>query len=166
MIRISKKTDYAIFLMGHLARKARSIETLEDVDLVSAHDLASLTSLNRSVVANLLKDLTRASLLTSVRGVHGGYRLARPADDISLAEIIEALEGPFALIECGIEVDGEAPGSCGCTLSSLCTTRRPLQILQDKITELIANLKVTELCGLDTDDQPNPSQSPTPPVVP
>ena len=97
MFRITKKADYAVFILAYLARRA-AVEGPEV--LVSAQELASLSSLNKSLVANLLKDLTRAGILGSVRGARGGYHLSRPASQIHFAEILQVVEGPFSFVEC------------------------------------------------------------------
>lgn len=91
MIRVSKLTDYAIVLLAHLARSERTL---------TAHELAALSSVPLPTVSKLCKELSKAGLVTSHRGRKGGYGLARPADRISLAHIVEALEGPIALTEC------------------------------------------------------------------
>ena len=75
----------------------------------SASDLATATRIAPPTVAKLLKQLSGMGLLTSTRGAHGGYRLARPALDIDVSEIIEALEGPLAMTECA----DERVSSCG-----------------------------------------------------
>ena len=62
--------------------------------------MAAHIQLSKAVVANLLKDLAKAGLLSSVRGVHGGYSLARLSKEISLLSILEAVDGPFSLVEC------------------------------------------------------------------
>ncbi len=172
MIRISKKTDYAIFIMGYLGRRA--IETVHGdesrSDLVSAQELASVTTLNKSVIANLLKDLTRAGLLNSARGVHGGYRLAYPAGAISLGQILEALEGPLTLVECSSTTPTNpssrdaATTRHPCCLRGFCTTGAPLQVLQERIGALIHELKLTELCALPTTATQNrqPTLTPNP----
>ena len=104
MIRISKKADYAVFAMGYLARHAANCEeaatTGGSCSPVSAQEIATVADLNKSVVANLLKDLARAGLLDSVRGVHGGYRLARASSSISLAEILDIVDGPTNIVDC------------------------------------------------------------------
>ena len=100
MFRITRKADYAVFLLSTLARTAA--EEGRGV-LTSAQDLASYSSLNKSLVANLLKDMHRASLVDSVRGARGGYRLARASEDIHLAEILHAVEGPVSFVECATD---------------------------------------------------------------
>ena len=92
MLRIARLTDYAASLMAHLARSpARR---------VSAQQLGQELGLPNPTVAKLLKRLTQAGLMASTRGAGGGYCLARPPERITVAEIIEAIEGPVALTEC------------------------------------------------------------------
>ena len=95
MFRITKKADYAVFILSYLARRAA--EEGRDA-LVSAQELASFSALNKSLVANLLKDLTRAGFLSSVRGARGGYRLAASPREISLGAVLRAVEGPFSFV--------------------------------------------------------------------
>ena len=105
MIRISKKGDYAVFIMGFLAQRG-AYPTLDKAQetglqmLFSAQEISAQTRLQKSIVANLLKDLTRAGLLDSVRGMHGGYRLARDPALISLGQILAVVEGRFTLVDC------------------------------------------------------------------
>ncbi len=92
MLRISKLTDYSTLVMAQMAR--------EPARMFSAACLAEAVELPPSTVRKLLKILTRQGLLRSSRGQQGGYQLARLPGDISLAEIIEAIEGPLGLTEC------------------------------------------------------------------
>ncbi len=98
MIRMSKLTDYAILILAHLARS---------VGTATAQELAERSRVPLPTVSKLAKELSKAGLVVSHRGRNGGYGLARPADRISVAEIVEALEGPIALTECA------SPGTCG-----------------------------------------------------
>ncbi len=91
MIRMSKLTDYAIVILAHLARSEGT---------VTAQDLAERSKVPLPTVSKLCKELSKAGLVISHRGRHGGYGLARAAESISIAEIVEALEGPIALTEC------------------------------------------------------------------
>ncbi len=148
MLRISKKGDYAVFLMGYLARHAPHAGD----SVVSAQEIADRSGLHKSVVANLLKDLTKAGLLESVRGIHGGYRLATPADAISLGNILEVVEGPFHLVDCtsnGFEPDsGDADHNC--SLVSFCPSKRPMRVLHERIARLMGELTLPELIGEST----------------
>ncbi|HEX7340673.1 MAG TPA: SUF system Fe-S cluster assembly regulator [Rhodanobacteraceae bacterium] len=99
MLRISRLTDYATVVMTCLASSP-------DV-VLSTGQIAECTLLELPTVSKLLKLLGHAGLVESFRGVNGGYRLARRASDISLADIVEALEGPLGMTECSV-----APGQC------------------------------------------------------
>ena len=91
MIRMSKLTDYAIVLLAHLARSTKTL---------TAQELAERSGVPSPTVSKLCKELSKVGLVVSHRGRNGGYGLARPAERISVAEIVEALEGPIALTEC------------------------------------------------------------------
>lgn len=92
MLRISKLTDYGTVVLAHLAANGNSV--------CSASDVATATGLSPPTVSKLLKLLARAGLVISTRGVSGGYMLSRNPNDISAADVIDALEGPVAITEC------------------------------------------------------------------
>ena len=92
MLRISKLTDYGTVVLGHLA--------WHDGSVCSAAGVSAATGIAVPTVSKLLKALARAGLVTSTRGANGGYQLARPATDISAADVIDALEGPVSITEC------------------------------------------------------------------
>ena len=100
MLRISKKADYAVFLLGAIARQGAYPGGKAADTVVSAHEIARQAGLNKSVVANLLKEFSREGVLDSVRGLRGGYRLATPPSEISLGQILEIVEGKFVLVDC------------------------------------------------------------------
>ncbi len=108
-MRLSKMTDYAVVMMvqmGHTPSRT-----------YAASAIAEETGVPLPTVSKLLKLLTRGGLLTSIRGVNGGYRMDREPEDISVAEIVQALEGPIALTAC---VDG---ADDNCDVESLCGMR-------------------------------------------
>lgn len=92
MLRISRLTDYGTVLLAHLAAHQATV--------CSAAGVAEATGIAPPTVSKLLKSLARAGLVTSTRGANGGYRLARPPQDISAADVIDALEGPVSITEC------------------------------------------------------------------
>lgn len=108
MIRMSKLTDYAIVILAHLARSEGT---------VTAQELAERSKVPLPTVSKLCKELSKAGLVISHRGRHGGYGLARSAESISVAEIVEALEGPIALTEC------VHPGAQTCGIEETCLAR-------------------------------------------
>lgn len=106
MLRVSRLTDYATVVMTCIAAHSN--------DVLSTAQIAGETHLELPTVSKLLKSLGHAGLVESFRGVNGGYRLARPAGTINLAEIVEAMEGPIGMTECGTtegQCDREA--QCG-----------------------------------------------------
>ena len=91
MFRINKLTDYAVVLLVDMARTHR---------VRAAQDIAAETGVPLPTVAKVMKALVRAGLVRSTRGASGGYTLARPASEIAVADMIEAVEGPIALTDC------------------------------------------------------------------
>lgn len=109
MLRVSRLTDYATVLLTVLAREPAALQ--------SATTLAEQARLEPPTTSKVLKQLGQAGLVESQRGAAGGYRLSRPASEISLADVVIAIEGPIGMTECSIQ-----PGECGhephCGISS------------------------------------------------
>lgn len=131
MIRITKLTDYGIVLMSLLSA---SVEHRS-----KASELAAESRLPLPMVSKILKQLTRAGLLASVRGVNGGYCLTRPAESITIAEIIAALEGPIAMTECSSDVTGE------CELEAFCAVRSNWQRINRAIRDALDGITLEEM---------------------
>jgi FeS assembly SUF system regulator len=129
MIRVAKLTDYAIVLLAHLARGGRTL---------TAQELAQRSSVPLPTVSKLCKELSRAGLVVSHRGRHGGYGLARPADRITVAEIVEALEGPIALTEC-------AQGAQACGLEATCVAKAGWDPVSRAIHGALASLPLSAI---------------------
>lgn len=106
MIRINRETDYATAILAVMAEQPEA--------RYSATWLAAFRGLPAPVVSKILKQLVKGGLLVSHRGSKGGYSLVRPAEDISIAEVIVAIEGPIALTDC---IEG---GGAACQFSSHC----------------------------------------------
>ena len=108
----------------------------------TATALAEQTRIAAPTVSKLLKQLQRANLVTSTRGLHGGYQLARPATQITAADILDALEGPVALTDCSA---GE--GHCG--IESNCRVGRVWQRLNTAIRRSLQDVSLAQLAGID-----------------
>jgi FeS assembly SUF system regulator len=131
MLRISKLTDYGIVLLAALAERPLGATA-------NARELAEATRIPFPMVGKVLKALAQAQLLVSHRGAKGGYGLARPAESITVAEIIEALEGPIALVECNA-----GPGHCEQEAS--CHVRDPWQRIHSTIRGTLSHVTLRGL---------------------
>lgn len=104
MLRLSKLTDYATVIVSHMARTHGEVHT--------AAEIAYATGVALPTASKILKILAKSGVLTSTRGVKGGYLLAQAPNQITVARVISALEGPIALTECGVSNDGCQQISC------------------------------------------------------
>lgn len=177
MLRISKKADYAVFLLGAIARQGVYPGGQAADTVVSAHEIAKQAGLNKSVVANLLKEFSRHGVLDSVRGLRGGYRLASHPSQISLGQILEVVEGKFVLVDCvshpaafltgdaasagevsaatdaGSSADASLPdetttGAHNCALIGFCPSKQPMRVVHARISQLFADIHLDELCSM------------------
>jgi len=130
MLRIRKLTDYGIFVLAHLANEQDTV--------MSASQIASRTGLNLPTVSKLLKTLSKAKLVTSIRGSQGGYSLAKKSSTISAAEIIDAFEGPVAITECSASYHS-------CSLESQCGVGEAWQKINRAIRNTLENISLTDL---------------------
>ncbi len=102
MLRLGRLTDYAVTLLSYMG-------TEKDGNVWAASGLAEKSGLPLPTVAKVLKLLAKSNLISAQRGAAGGYRLARPSSQISVAEIIEAMDGPIAITDCS---HGSAHENC------------------------------------------------------
>ncbi len=155
MLRMSRITDYGIVLLTQLAadaldpRLAASGAALPADEpepgateaVHNARELAAQAGLPLPVVSKILKALTREGFLVSQRGARGGYALARRPEDISVASIIDALEGPIALTECGTELHG------ACERESRCAVRQPWQQINRELRKTLERVRLSDLAA-------------------
>ena len=130
MLRMSKLTDYGTMVLAELAAN--------DDGLSTAGQVADATHLGQPTVSKLLKSLVHAGLVVSTRGVQGGYALARPAESISAAQIIDALEGPVAITEC-------SSGNGACDLESYCRVGMAWQRINRNIRMALQHVSLADL---------------------
>jgi len=130
MLRISKMTDYAIMVMVELHAS--------NGEVLSAHALAGRSHLELPTVSKVLKLLVKMGLVDSYRGAAGGYSLERDAQDISVAEIIAAIEGPIAMTECSIE-EGL------CAQEDICGLRGNWQRISVAIAQAMQEVSLAEM---------------------
>jgi len=145
MLRVNRLTDYAAAVMTCLAEH-------ED-EVLSAMQIAEDTRLELPTVSKLLKSLGHAMLVESFRGVNGGYRLARSARDISLAEIVVAMEGPIAVTECGIRA-GQ------CDRESACAVRGSWQQISSVLDDALRAVSLADMARRLVHRRPAPAGLP------
>ena len=131
-MRLSNLADYAVVTMTAAARHCGG-------GRVSASELAAETGLPAPTVQKLVSKLTAAGLLRSIRGAKGGLQLARPAAAITLADIVEAIEGPIALAAC-VEA-----GSHECDLQPHCAVRPHWGVVNNAVRGALAGIPLTQL---------------------
>ena len=132
MIRLSKLTDYGLVLMSYIARSA-------DRQLHTAQELARESRLPLPTVSKILKGLLQSGLLVSYRGIKGGYALTRDTRDISVAEIISALEGPIAMTECSTH-DSEL-----CEIERCCPIKENQRVISEAVRGALDRLSLFDL---------------------
>jgi FeS assembly SUF system regulator len=131
-MRLSNMADYAVVVMGAAARHCGGVRT-------SATELSSETGIALPTVQKLVSILSKAGLLRSVRGAGGGIQLARPAAAITLADIIEAVEGPIALTGCVNEQ------TCHCSIEPNCVVKPHMGVANAAVRGALANISLTSL---------------------
>ncbi|MCM2972849.1 MULTISPECIES: SUF system Fe-S cluster assembly regulator [Larsenimonas] len=130
MLRLSKMSDYAAVVMAHIARYPEQAH--------AAAELSEAVGVPRPTVSKTLKMLMHAGLLQSRRGAQGGYRLTRTPIEISVSEIIEAIEGPVAMTECS-----QAEGECG--LAATCGVADNWQRVSMAIRQFLDSVTLADL---------------------
>ena len=144
MIRVTKMADYGVLLMTWFSHAQEQHNRVGGEGLppaVAASDLARDTGLPAPTVSKLLRLFAKHDLLSSVRGAHGGYRLARPASEITVANLIEAIEGPIAMTEC---LNEAAPGPA-CDVELTCPTRANWERINHAIRGALGSISLAEM---------------------
>ena len=132
MLRVTKLTDYASVVLTVLASDPTAV--------LSASELAERAGLEVPTVAKLLKPLAQAGLVEGFRGANGGYKLARDAADISLVEIVEAMEGPLGMTECSVHA-----GQCG--IEDSCGVRANWRRINDVVADALRGVSLAQMLG-------------------
>mgnify|MGYP000518623545 CR=1 FL=1 len=130
MLRIGKLTDYGVLLLTDMAAAPEALH--------SAAELAERHHLGGATVAKVLKLLSKANLLETVRGSGGGYRLCCAATSIRVSDIIAALEGPIALTECSVH-EGN------CSIESDCGVKTHWQVINGAVSNALNNVTLADL---------------------
>jgi len=131
MLKLTKKADYGLMAMKHLAEHA-------DRGACSAKDVAECYGIHQEALAKILQRLAKAGLLHSQHGINGGYTLARDPGTITAFEVIRAIDGPLFITSC-VTVRGE------CDQTDRCSIREPLRRVSHSIEEVLRRLTILEI---------------------
>lgn len=134
MFTLTKKTDYAIIALSHMAQRPDHVFT--------ARDIAARFHVPSALLMNILKTLAQKELVRSIRGSKGGYRLSIPADQITLEAIIRAIEGPYRFVQCTAEA-GDGHGICD--LAEVCPVSRPVQKVHARLKAFLNDVTLADI---------------------
>ena len=145
MLRLSKKVDYALIALMHLAQQGEASSW-------SAREIAAGNGLPPDLLAKILQKLAREGLVVSHQGTKGGYSLGRKASELDVVTVIEAVDGPLSLTQCFSE-DGT------CEQFDTCNVKSPLQSLNDQVLRMLSRVTIARMCdealeSLTAEDRP------------
>jgi FeS assembly SUF system regulator len=137
MLKISRLADYSVLIMQQLDKA--------DGSNLSATDLAGRTQLSPATVSKLLKQLHEARLVVSHRGVLGGYQLQRSAEQISLLDVVAAIDGPLALTDCSLEAGD-------CIHQASCSASGNWQLISGLLSRVLTTVNLRQMSAAMTAD--------------
>jgi Rrf2 family cysteine metabolism transcriptional repressor len=133
---LSRKADYALLILSYLYQNKSG---------GTARAIAEQFDLSKPFVANILKELCQKEFVTSHRGVKGGYALARDANTVSLAELLEAVEEGFRLAVCNHTTKAVAEAADACSHAGACTVKGPMAEVHQRLVGVLRGVTLVEL---------------------
>jgi Rrf2 family protein len=155
MLKLTKKADYGLIALKHLAEAAARDAANGTVSACSAKDIADEYSIPQEALAKILQRLAKSGLLVSHHGTNGGYALARDAKHITAFEVIKAIDGPLFLTSCTTH-KGE------CVQSTKCNVKEPLKKVNDSIHAVLNKITIADMRDPNdpgNNNEPNESQA-------
>jgi Rrf2 family protein len=137
-MKLSTRGEYALRALLVLGQDYQ-----EDDSVVRIHEISAKQNIPKRFLEQILNDLKSARIVESKRGVTGGYRLSRPPEDITLAEIIRHIEGALAPVSCVSERFYE---KCSCPNEARCAIRSVMKEARDAVVKIVERITVAELC--------------------
>ena len=134
MLRLSKKADYALIAMKHLAQNSPGAQSSNAREIAEHYDIPI------ELMAKVLQRLVRTGLLVSTQGTRGGYMLSRPAVSISVADVIQAIDGPLTVTACSTE-------KSDCEQFSKCSIRDSLWQIRERIAAALGTVTLSEMAA-------------------
>ncbi len=145
MLRLTKKADYGLMALKYLAEHPRSAA-------LSAKDIAEAYHIPPQLLAKILQRLAKVGLVRSTAGTNGGYALVRDAAEVSVFEVIRAVDGPLFLTACS---SGPRP----CDLHDSCTIKEPMARVNESITDLLKSIRIGDLVDAGAPRQSEPLEA-------
>ena len=137
-MKLSVRGEYALRALIVLG-----LDYIEDDSVVRIQEISTRQNIPKRFLEQILNDLKAAGLLESKRGIAGGYRLKRPPEKISLAEVIRHIEGPLAPVSCVSERFYE---KCSCPNEDKCAIRSVMKEVRDAIVRILEDVTVAQMC--------------------
>ncbi len=134
MFKLSKKVEYAILAVQYMALSSKGI--------VSAKEIAEQLNISFEFLSKALQKLMKNGIIESKQGIRGGYVLSRPAEMISLADIINAQNDEIKVVDCLTE-----ESDCACIREEDCSLRSPMQNIQQRINSILKSTSIADICG-------------------
>ena len=131
MMKLSKKADYGLIALKHLAMHGRQ-------ESCSAGDIADIYKMSSPLMAKVLQKLAKGGLVAARHGSSGGYTLAREASQITALDVIRAIEGPLFITSC-------VTSRGACDVSTTCSIREPLKRVNDSILEVLGKVTISQM---------------------
>ncbi len=133
MLKLSKKVEYALISLLHMAKQQTD-------QLTTSRELAVHFNIPSELIGKVLQSLAKNDCIRSVQGMRGGYQLAKPPEQINLANIIQAVEGPIRVVNCISSAE-----QCGCDQLDFCNIRNPMELLQLKLIEAFNAISLKDI---------------------
>jgi Rrf2 family protein len=130
MLKLSKKVDYGLMAMSHIAY-------FREEKVANSRHIAEMYNIPPELLAKILQKLAKQGLVISQNGPKGGYVLARDPHEITVGEVVKAIDGPIGLVDCYLGNDCQQIGKC--------SVRQPIQKIQDSITQLLDSITIDEI---------------------
>ncbi|MCA9461228.1 MAG: Rrf2 family transcriptional regulator [Nitrospira sp.] len=143
MLKLSKKADYALMALQYMAsvQYGDDVSDVEAIRVVNTKEIAEEHHIPLELLAKVLQALAKHDMIESQNGPKGGYLLAREPRDISIAQVLEAIEGPLGIIDCYHDKEDPTP----CEQMQHCNIRTPLLKVQESIYQLLNNMSIEDM---------------------
>jgi Rrf2 family protein len=140
MIKLNRTTEYGLMALRHMSQKHRSDGCAE---VTSAREIADFYGLPFEITAKTLQRLKDTGLIQSAHGARGGYTLQRPLQEVSLAEFLQLMEGPQAVVACATAP--QPAHECGCEYKTKCGIKSPMSDLNARVLQFLSSIRLPEV---------------------